>query len=91
MGLKKVFAVVEVGPTQFKVTPDDLLVTEKLKGVDVNDIVSLNRVLLLGSAQETLIGRPHVPGAAVTAVVEVRGNTVALVKSICERCRAGPI
>lgn len=67
---KPVFAVVELGPTQFKVTPDDLVYSEKLH-MDVGDQVTLNRVLLLGNTATTVIGRPHVPGATVTAVVEV--------------------
>ena len=67
---KPVFAVVELGPTQFKVTPDDLVYSEKLK-LDVGDQVTLNRVLLLGNTATTVIGRPHVPGATVKAVVEV--------------------
>ncbi|DBA77466.1 hypothetical protein WJX77_008205 [Trebouxia sp. C0004] len=67
---KPVFAVVELGPTQFKVTPDDLVYSEKLKGVDVGDELSLNRVLLLGNAKTTVIGRPCIPGAKVMAVVE---------------------
>jgi large subunit ribosomal protein L21 len=66
----RVFAIVEVGGAQHKVTPDDLLVVEKLTGVDVNDVVRLPRVLLLGSAAETLVGRPFVPGAEVLAAVE---------------------
>lgn len=65
-----VFAVVEVGGTQYKVTPDDLIYTERLAGVDVNDKVALNHVLLLGSRQQTVVGRPYVVGARVTAVVE---------------------
>ena len=65
-----VFAVVEVGGTQYKVTPDDLIVTEKLDGVDVNDKIKLQRVLMLGSAAETVIGRPYIPDASVIAVVE---------------------
>lgn len=66
------FAVVELGPTQYKVSPDDLVYTEKLKGVDVNEKVSLNRVLLLGNQTQTIIGRPFVPEASVVACVEVR-------------------
>lgn len=69
---KRVFAVVEVGGTQYKVTPNDVIVVEKLAGVDVNDKLQLQRVLLLGSQAETIIGRPYVPDAAVTAAVEVR-------------------
>lgn len=67
---KRVFAVVEVGGTQFKITPDDVIVTEKLRGVDVNDKLRLSRVLLLGSEDETIIGRPFVPQAHVIAAVE---------------------
>jgi large subunit ribosomal protein L21 len=65
-----VFAVVEVGGTQYKVTPDDVIITEKLDGVDISDKIQLQRVLLLGTAAETVIGRPYIPGATVTAVVE---------------------
>lgn len=71
---KRVFAVVEVGGTQYKVTPNDTIVVEKLGGVDVNDRLHLCRVLLLGSAAETIIGRPYIPEAAVTAAVEVRAR-----------------
>lgn len=67
---KPVFAVVQVGPTQFKVCQGDTIVTEKLKGLDVNETVSLNRVLMMGSLQKTVIGRPFVPEASVIAAVE---------------------
>jgi hypothetical protein len=69
---KAVFAVVEVGGTQYKVTPGDVIIVEKLADVDVNDKLQLQRVLLLGSRAETIIGRPYIPAAAVTAAVEVR-------------------
>lgn len=69
---KPVFAVVEVGATQFKVSPDDLVYAEKLKGVAVNDTLALMRVLMLGTTAETVIGRPFIPDARVTAAVEVR-------------------
>lgn len=77
------FAVVELGPTQFKVAPDDLVYSEKLKGVDVGDKVSLNKVLLLGNRSSTVIGRPLVPEATVTAIVEVSQpcGTMAMVQS----------
>ena len=55
---------------QYKVTPDDLIITEKLSGVDVNDRIRLNKVLLLGNKTETVIGRPAVEGASVVALVE---------------------
>lgn len=67
---QQLFAVVEVGGTQYKVTPDDLIYSEKLGGVDVNDRVALDRVLMLGSTEQTVVGRPYVLGSSVTAVVE---------------------
>lgn len=67
---KRVFAVIDVGGTQYKVTPDDVVVTEKLTGLNINDVIRLERVLLLGSPSETIIGRPYIPGACVTAAVE---------------------
>lgn len=48
-----------------------MVVTEKIREVDVNDKVKLARVLMLGSRYETIIGRAIVPDASVTAVVEV--------------------
>ena len=67
---KGVFGVVEVRTHQFKVSPDDLIYVDKIKGVGVNDVVSLPRVLMLGNKTTTVIGRPTVPGAEVVALVE---------------------
>ena len=64
------FAVVEVSGKQFKVTPRDVIFAEVLKGVDINDKIRLERVLLIGDRERTVIGRPFVPGAAVVAAVE---------------------
>jgi large subunit ribosomal protein L21 len=67
---KAVYGVVQVRSHQFKVSPDDLIFVDKIKGVDVNDVVSLPRVLMLGNKDRTVIGRPTVPGAEVLALVE---------------------
>ena len=67
---KDVFGVVEVRSHQFKVSPDDLIFVDKIKDVEVNDVVRLPRVLMLGSKTRTVIGRPTVPGAEVLALVE---------------------
>lgn len=66
----KAFAVVQVGSHQFKISPGDCIYTEKLKYADVNDKLCLEKVLLLGSRSQTIIGRPVVPKAFVHAVVE---------------------
>jgi large subunit ribosomal protein L21 len=77
------FAVVEVGPTQFKVCQGDTIVTEKLIGLDVNDTVSLNRILMLGTLSQTIIGRPFVPDVSVTAAVEVKLSSVPFLLVSC--------
>ncbi|KAL9269604.1 Large ribosomal subunit protein bL21m-like protein [Drosera capensis] len=68
-----VFAVVQIGSHQFKVSNGDYIYTERLKFCEVNDKLILNKVLLLGSQSQTIIGRPIVPDAAVHAVVEEHG------------------
>ncbi|XP_027347508.1 50S ribosomal protein L21, mitochondrial [Abrus precatorius] len=65
-----VFAVVQIGSHQFKVSNGDSIFTERLKFCEVNDKLILNKVLLLGSASQTIVGRPIVPDATVHAVVE---------------------
>ncbi|MFS7978896.1 putative ribosomal protein L21 [Helianthus anomalus] len=65
-----VFAVIQIGAHQFKVSNGDCIHTEKLKLCEVNDKIILNKVLMLGSKTQTMIGRPVLPEAAVHAVVE---------------------
>lgn len=67
---QRVFAVVELGPTQFKVAVDDMIVSERLRGVHVNERISLNRVLMMGTPAETQIGRPLLHNVTVIAAVE---------------------
>ncbi|KAL3537773.1 hypothetical protein ACH5RR_001139 [Cinchona calisaya] len=64
------FAVIQIGSHQFKVSNGDSIYIEKLKYCDVNDKLILNRVLMLGSKAQTIIGRPMLPDAAVHAIVE---------------------
>lgn len=68
--LEPIFGVVEIGGTQFKVTTDDIIFVNQLTDVDINEVLSLERVLLLGTQSQTLIGRPYVPGAQVLVAVE---------------------
>ncbi|KAJ9690466.1 hypothetical protein PVL29_012888 [Vitis rotundifolia] len=65
-----VFAVVQIGSHQFKVSNGDCIYTERLKFCEVNDKLILNRVLLIGSSSQTIVGRPTLPDVAVHAVVE---------------------
>lgn len=69
------FAVVELPGAQYKVTNDDLLTVDKVKDnkgipVQVGEILTFDKVLLVGTKGLTMIGRPYVAGATVTALVE---------------------
>lgn len=68
--LQPIFAAVEIAGTQFKVTVDDVIFVNQLHGCDVNDVLDLDRVMLLGSRGKTVIGRPYVPDASVMVAVE---------------------
>ncbi|KAF5397819.1 Mitochondrial ribosomal protein L21 [Paragonimus heterotremus] len=53
------FAVVHLAGKQFKITTEDLLMVKTpLYGTEVGDRIRLEKILLLGSSQFTLIGRP---------------------------------
>ncbi|CAN0415398.1 unnamed protein product, partial [Laminaria digitata] len=51
------------------VTKDDVIVAEKLAG-DVGTTLDITDVLLVGTHEATMVGRPVVPGATVRLYVE---------------------
>ena len=66
-----------------QVTAGDLVISEKLKDVDINDKLELNKVLMWGSMDKTVIGRPYVGELVkITAAVEeqFRGGKVYIFK-----------
>ncbi|KAK6129592.1 hypothetical protein DH2020_036663 [Rehmannia glutinosa] len=67
---EEVFAVVMVGSRQYIVFPGRYIYTQRLKGANVNDKITLNKVLLVGTKTSTYIGKPIVPNATVEAIVE---------------------
>lgn len=66
-----VYAIFELGSKQYKVSPGDVIWVERLKNADVGTQIALSRVQLAGSQIETIVGRPYIENASVTAVVEV--------------------
>jgi len=56
--------------TQYKVTVDDMIVTERINGVEVGTTVRSESVLLVGSKGATVIGQPLVKDAFVDLAVE---------------------
>lgn len=66
-----VYAIFELGSKQYKVSPGDVVWVERLELVDVGAQLALNKVQVAGSPTETIVGRPYIENASVTAVVEV--------------------
>ncbi|KAL3641403.1 hypothetical protein CASFOL_016371 [Castilleja foliolosa] len=67
---EEIFAVVMVGGRQYIVFPGRYIYTQRLKGASVNDKITLNKVLLVGTKTSAYIGKPIVPNATVEAIVE---------------------
>ena len=66
----ELFAVVNFSGTQYKVVVDDMIVADKMEGVDIGQHLTLDQVLLLGSRKSTIVGRPTINGAVVVCEVE---------------------
>ena len=66
------FAVIECGGKQYKVTANEVIRVEKLDA-NVGDKINLN-VLLVSDADKTIVGTPVVDGAVVEAEVLNHGK-----------------
>ena len=62
------YAIVETGGKQYRVTPGDTFRVEKLPG-ELGATVELDRVLLLSDEESCTIGTPMVDGAKVICTV----------------------
>ncbi len=74
---KTIYAVVETGGKQYRVSPGQVIEVERL-AVEPGSQVELDKVLLVASDEKVYVGHPHVEGARVLAeaVEEVRGDKV---------------
>ena len=77
------YAVIKTGGKQYRVSPGDVLVVEKLDG-EPGAAVAFGHVLMLGDGEAVTIGAPVVEGASVSAtLVETRkGEKVKIFKKI---------
>ncbi len=75
------YAVVETGGKQYRVSPGDTIDVEKLVG-DVGDTVTLTTVLLTGQGSDITLGNPSLPDAQVEAqiVAQKRGKKIIIFK-----------
>jgi len=63
-----VYAVVETGGKQYKVSAGETVEVDKLS-LEVGEKVELDRVLLLSDGEDVRVGQPTVEGAKVLATV----------------------
>ena len=68
------YAIIETGGKQLKVSEGDIIYIEKLD-VNENDAVKFDRVLLCGDTGNMSIGAPYVAGAVVDAKVVKNGKS----------------
>jgi large subunit ribosomal protein L21 len=71
---EQIFAVFQLSGLQYKVTKDDLVLVEKLP-YEIGTQLVIDDVLLLGTPEYTLVGRPRVETAKVYASVEEQNKS----------------
>ena len=62
------YAIIETGGKQYKVSAGDLIRVEKL-GVEAGASYSFDKVLMVADGDDVKLGAPYVKGATVTAAV----------------------
>ena len=67
------FAVLNTGGKQYKVSQGDLIKVEKLES-DVGDKVTLSQVLMVGQGKDVEVGSPYVSNCEVTGEVVEQGK-----------------
>ena len=66
------FAVIKTGGKQYRVSPGDMLIVEKLDGAP-GDEIRFDQVMMLGEGEQITVGAPLIDGGLVRAVlVETR-------------------
>ena len=76
-GGEKIYAIIEIGGKQYKVTPKQTLEVERLN-VPEGDKVELDKVLFIGENKKNIVGSPIIKGAKVvaTSLGEAKGEKV---------------
>ncbi|MFC2069403.1 50S ribosomal protein L21 [Chloroflexota bacterium] len=69
----KIYAIIETGGKQYRVTPGQTIDVERLVMVEGNAI-DLERVLLISDGNKITIGTPTVKGAKVKATLQGEGR-----------------
>ena len=67
------YAIIETGGKQYRVTEGDVICVEKL-AANAGETVELDRVLVLGEGEDLQVGTPYVEGAKVFGEVVENGK-----------------
>lgn len=67
------YAVIETGGKQYKVSEGDVIFVEKL-AAEAGDTVTVDKVLVVADGEDVKVGAPYVEGASVTADVVKNGK-----------------
>jgi large subunit ribosomal protein L21 len=67
------YAVIETGGKQYRVSEGETIKVEKLP-VEVGDSIDFDKVLMLGEGEDVKIGTPYVEGGKVSATVKSQGR-----------------
>ena len=73
VGRLEIYAIVETGGKQYKVSPGQVLDVERL-AVSEGDTVELDKVLLIADDDKITVGTPTVEGARVIATSQGEGK-----------------
>lgn len=72
-GVLRMYAVIETGGKQYKVSEGDTIFVEKL-GVEEGEAVTFDKVLVVADGENVKVGAPLVEGAKVEAKVVKNGK-----------------
>ena len=74
IGRPKIYAIIETGGKQYKVTEGQTIDVERLEAEEGGS-VQLDKVLLLSEGDKVTVGKPLVEGARVMATVKKNGRS----------------
>jgi len=76
----KIYAIIETGGKQYKVTPGEIIDVERLDVTEGNT-VELDKVLLIAEGDKVTVGKPTVDGAKVK-IADSDSNTESFVDAL---------
>ncbi|MBI3559652.1 50S ribosomal protein L21 [Candidatus Gottesmanbacteria bacterium] len=65
------FAIIRIGPTQYKVSVGDVIDVARMPG-EVGDVITLSDMLLVADDKKVKVGKPTVKGTTIEAKIEAQ-------------------